>query len=215
MKLLETTDFSFDALESSSSDPNLYAMKLIFKDRSIFLGPSPAEEFPLAVLNEETSKAIQELSQLDSCQFSVWLNRKSWEALLKKEAKTNKIILPLVDIVVCGLRVIRNSVGDLLATSHIYLQHPCHKEAEIIYDNPHFLEFKDSTPGSGMISTSNAQDMPTTRFGAIIAYDSKPQEISPETQLHHKVAEVFSSLTRFKHLTRLEADIRITARLMP
>ena len=167
-------------------------------------------------MNEETTKILQELSRLNSCRFEMYSAVKEWDALFDNRSRTEKKYL-LIDVVLYGPKPLRNAVGELLSTSRIYLQHPCHREADTEYDNPHFLSFTDSP------STSRSSDgvpsgtaIPQTNSNPAILNGIKSAEMeTTQAQLHHKIAKVFDSLTRSKKLKRIEADIKVTTPLLP
>jgi SWI/SNF-related matrix-associated actin-dependent regulator of chromatin subfamily A3 len=120
-----------------------------------------------------------------------------------------------VDIVIYGSPEIRKTIGHLLSSARIYLQHPYHQDPNTDYDNPHFLKRTDlsiasalPTPASGSRAPLNDSDPPLIPTG-------EPSQDLIEGKAHQtKLDKVFSSLTRYKTLKRLKADIKITTPLL-
>jgi SWI/SNF-related matrix-associated actin-dependent regulator of chromatin subfamily A3 len=121
-----------------------------------------------------------------------------------------------VDIVIYGSPEIRKGVGRLLSAARIYLQHPCHQDPNTEYDNPHFLNLTDlSTMSTLPHSTSGSQTPLDTSETASTLFGESSEDRTIEETLQSKLSKVFNSLTRYKTLKRLEADIKITTPLLP
>jgi SWI/SNF-related matrix-associated actin-dependent regulator of chromatin subfamily A3 len=112
--------------------------------------------------------------------------------------------------------VTRDSVGDLLSSARIYLQHPCCQVPDTDYDKPHFLKLTG-------LPSSNRQHVDSRLASSITLGDSHLHveandsiaEVSKQDELRRTIGKVFESLTRSKKLNRIEADIRITRKLLP
>jgi hypothetical protein len=168
-------------------------------------------------MNQETTKVLQALSGLDSCRFDAYLTTVARDDVLKKKAKTEKNTFLLVDIVIYGPKPIRNSIDCLMSSARIYLQHPCYREPNTEYDNPHFLNVTDLVTGSDALTSTNSRartPLTVSEDVRMLARESE-EEVRTQAQFQKRVATVFGSLTRFKTLKRLEADVKITTSLYP
>jgi SWI/SNF-related matrix-associated actin-dependent regulator of chromatin subfamily A3 len=213
-KFIEIDDSSIEDSDGVPSISTFDQLHMSFKDQAVFLGFSA--ERNIAVLNEETSKMLRHLSNFDSCRTQAFVGEGSSLLLRGNRKDTGKDRFMPVDIVIYGSPKIRKSVGGLLSAARIYLQHPCHQDPNTVYDNPHFLNLTDlSTMSTLPRSTSGSQtpldtsETPTTSFG------ESSEGMTREETLQSKLSIVFNSLTRYKTLKRLEADIKITTPLLP
>lgn len=176
----------------------------------------------LAVMNEETARALQSLAQLKSCRFKTYLAAKSLNKYLKREPKTEKVVFLNVDIVIYGTQTCRISAGRSLSSARIYLQHPSRQDNDTEYDNPHFLRLVDLFASSSLSSPSISRtltpinDKAASDTGnAIPRKENQDKSFTAEALFQTKVAKIFGSLTRSKNLKRLEADVKITTPLLP
>jgi SWI/SNF-related matrix-associated actin-dependent regulator of chromatin subfamily A3 len=168
-------------------------------------------------MNEETAKVIKILSSLDTCVLKVYVAVEAAAPFIKDPARVNRGILLPVDIVVYGQKPIRHSVGHILSSARMYLQHPCHQDPNTYYDNPHFLKAADISTSSGMVVKAlsgihaSAGD---SDIEAMSPDDKIPEDDLPaNVRFQRKIDGIFNSLTRYKSLKRLEADVRITTPL--
>jgi SWI/SNF-related matrix-associated actin-dependent regulator of chromatin subfamily A3 len=220
--VLDTGDLSVEDLEGCKSLLKLSGdtrmskfdqLQISFKDQAVFLGFSSEED--VAVLNEVTSKALRDLSMLESCRFQVLVADDLRVILQGTHKNKEKDKFMHVDIVIYGLPEIGTSVGCLLSSARIYLQHPCYQDPYTKYANPHFLTLDDlfitsthPSPVSGRRSQRNDSWTLTRSTG-------NSEDSSMREAFQTEIAKVFSSLTRYKTLKRLEADIKITTPLLP
>jgi len=184
-----------------------------FRDQAVFLGYSVEQD--IAVMNEETSRVLRDLSSFDSCRFQVFVGDGSWTFLRgpRKDACQDRF-MP-VDIVIYGSPELGKSVGRLLSSARIYLQHPCHQDPKTEYENPHFLNLMTlSTTSTSFRSGSGAQTPLKNSETSIADSADFNEDITMAEALQTKLAKVFGSLTRYKTLKRLEADIKITTPLL-
>lgn len=211
--MLIATATSEESLSPIVPSTNLSEVDLLFEDQCFFLLSRSSER--LAVLNEATSKILQDISAMQGCYFKTYMADENWDDFLDNGNKPDKKLYSAVDIVLYGPPEARNTIGNLLSTARTYLQHPCYQEANTSYDNPHVLKLSalDTTPQS--LQTS----IPAL---ARVQVDSEMVDIaeiqingeSPQSQVLRKATTVFDSLTRSKNLKRIEADIRIKTPLL-
>ena len=189
-------------------------LNMSFKDQAVFVGFSA--ERNIAVLNEETAKVLRDLSSFPSCRTQVFVGEGSRLFTQRNRKDTGKDRFMPVDIVIYGSPEIRKGVGRLLSAARIYLQHPCHQDPNTEYDNPHFLNLTDlSTMSTLPHSTSGSQTPLDTSETASTLFGESSEDRTIEETLQSKLSKVFNSLTRYKTLKRLEADIKITTPLLP
>lgn len=177
----------------------------------MFLVSRTAES--VAVLNEEICRVLYD-KKLSACRFEGYLNVPDWKAVVRT-AKSEKNTLP-IDIVVSGTRLIRDSVGEVLADARVYLQHPCYEEPDVIYDNPHFLDLSELPASLKPQSGTLPEHSPPLQIDEMIPFeDSVETGISAQDQLRQKMTTVYESLTRSKKLKRIGAGMRIKTPLFP
>lgn len=123
----------------------------------------------------------------------------------------------LIDIVLYGSRIIRDSVGEVLSNARIYLQHPCHQESDTEYDNPHFFLKLTAVHPALQHSEESLASRPSPLENSVLDEpdEESAKELKTQAQLRGRLVKVFENLTRYKKLERLEADIRITRNLLP
>jgi hypothetical protein len=187
-----------------------------FKDQAVFLGYSAEQD--IAVMNAETSRVLRDLSSFGSCRFQVFVGDGSRTSLRRTGKDADQDRFMLVDIVIYGSLEIRKSVGRLLSSARIYLQHPCHQDPNTDYDNPHYLNLTDLSSTSTLFRSVSGTHTPSeiTKTPVVSSAESSEDMTMAEADaLRTKLAKVFSSLTRYKTLKRLEADINITTTLLP
>jgi hypothetical protein len=194
-------------------------LQLSFKDGEIFL--SSLAQKSVAVMNESTRNVLQRLDSLHSCQFKAYLATYTKESLGGKSLSSLRPSFQLVDVVIYGPKAIRNSVGQILSSAKAYLQHPSHLAVNTEYDNPHILIVDDLRK----FSTQSSPLMPRTSIPNVDAGTETPSQDRGSSQIvgkdqansegHGDIDRLFETLTRFKSLKRLEADIRITTKLLP
>jgi SWI/SNF-related matrix-associated actin-dependent regulator of chromatin subfamily A3 len=211
--VLVATAISGESLSSTVSSTDLNAVDLLFENQCFFLLSRSLER--LAVLNEATSKVLQEFLAIQGSYFKSYIADENMDEFLNDREKTDKKFYSVIDIVLYGPPEARDRVGKLLSIARAYLQHPCYQEANTSYDNPHILKFTtlDTTPQTFQTSTP-------PRPNALIdsemadADEIHLEEESPHSRVQRKVATVFDSLTRSKNLKRIERDIRIKTPLL-
>jgi SWI/SNF-related matrix-associated actin-dependent regulator of chromatin subfamily A3 len=213
-KFIEVDDSPIEDSDGVPSISMFDQLNMSFKDQAVFVGFSA--ERNIAVLNEETAKVLRDLSSFPSCRTQVFVGEGYHLVTQGNRKDTGKEKFMPVDIIIYGSPEIRKGVGRLLSAARIYLQHPCHQDPNTEYDNPHFLNLTDlSTMSTLPRSTSGNQtpldtsETPSTLFG------ESSQGMTIEENLQSKLSKVFNSLTRYKTLKRLEADIKITTPLLP
>jgi hypothetical protein len=213
-KFIEVDDSPIEDSDGVPSISMFDQLNMSFKDQAVFVGLSA--ERNIAVLNEETAKVLRHLSSFDSCRTQVFVGEGSRLSTQGNRKDTGKDRFIPVDIVIYGSPEIRKSVGCLLSAARIYLQHPCQQDPNTEYDNPHFFNLTNlSTMSTLPRSMSGSQtpldtsETPTTSFG------ESSEGMTIEETLQSKLSKVFNSLTRYKTLQRLEADINVTTPLLP
>jgi SWI/SNF-related matrix-associated actin-dependent regulator of chromatin subfamily A3 len=146
----------------------------------------------------------------------LYINAEARAPFLKGSTK-NGNALTQVDVVVYGQKSIRLDVGQILSSARMYLQHPYHQDPNTYYDNPHVLRTTDITTRSHpAVKFLPVLDMVSddSDIEVVPSHDSTSQHDLPANErFQRRVAGVFNSLTRFKSLKRLEADIKITTPL--
>ena len=191
-----------------------YSIKLNTKEQCYFVQSASNDSF--AVLNEEATKVLQELLHSKSCRFSAYLSLEERDTSLENKSKAEKNLFLLIDIVIYGSSVLRDGVGEVLSNARMYLQHPCHQEAGTEYDNPHFLKLNAVHNTTKNFEDSVASSLlPLDSSQLHIADEDSSIEVKTQAQLRRRLVKVFENLTRYKRLERLEADIRITRKLLP
>jgi hypothetical protein len=220
--VIETGDASIEELDGCrgllklagvSSISMVDQLNMSFKDQAVFVGFSSEDN--VAVMNQETGKVLRDLSSLGSCRFQVFVADESRTMFRGTRMITDKDKLMSVDIVIYGSLDIRKSVGHLLSSARIYLQHPCHQDPNTEYDNPHFLNLADLLIASALPSPTSRSLTPLidSEPPIITTVESSKDLIIGEA-LQTKLDKVFNSLMRYKTLRRLEADIKITTPLL-
>ncbi|KAK0115666.1 hypothetical protein ONS95_000066 [Cadophora gregata] len=214
-KVLNVEDFSQLNIEKACSVPNLSQLYLSFKSDAVIAGISEAQ--PLAVLSEATSEVLRDLSSMRTCRFTVYVNTDPRiEIPPDKDAKGQKTLSVKLDIVLYGSDEICSSVGIFLSRARIYLQHPCFQEPDTEYNNPHVLDLSQLSAQPGVSEPENAVVEPATNIPSDIAIPAaEEQDTVGAAEVKKKISNVFNSLTRYKSLTRLEADIKVTTPLLP
>ncbi|KUJ07728.1 uncharacterized protein LY89DRAFT_351881 [Mollisia scopiformis] len=216
MNVLDTEELSNLALETVSESPGIYELELSSTGHVFFVGTPSISH--LAVMNEKTARVLHELSQIESCRFRVYLSADIYASIFVKDVKSEKKIVLQVDIVIYGAHTSKWSVGCLFADSKIYLQHPCYQDVDTPYDNPHVLVITDLLASSSLSSPALSRTRtPVSEFEELMMTTNTDTDDSIRSQdlLQRQVGKVFGSLTRFKSLKRLEADIRVTTKLLP
>ncbi|TVY78219.1 DNA repair protein RAD5A [Lachnellula suecica] len=199
-KLLDPTITDRETFGDDRLDGRLISLQLNLKDGCAFLGSSTMEKF--AVLNEEVAGVLRNISLMSSCRFEPYLEAAEWETVLESLTNPEKNTYFPVDVVLYGPKAARDGVGILLSNARIYLQHPCYEEPDTEYDNPHFLKLSSLTSA--------------LEPGDTIVLGSEPvEEITTTSQLRRRMATIYDSLTRSTKLERIEADIRVTTKLLP
>jgi SWI/SNF-related matrix-associated actin-dependent regulator of chromatin subfamily A3 len=192
---------------------DLYQVEMVFEEQCFFLLSSTLER--LAVLNEETSGTLQSIIDLPDYYFKAYILVEHWSDLVERGTNPNRAMYISVDVVLYGLEEIRDTVGKLLSTARAYLQHPCYQESGTFYDNPHFLKLTDllhpSQPAGPALPKIH---LPQINPVLLPATETSADRDSESAQVRRKIATVFNTLTRSKHLKRLEADIRINTPLL-
>jgi hypothetical protein len=211
-KVLEPTSLFPKSFGDFDSPSDYHSIKLGFKDQCVFVGSTSVDSF--AVLNEETTKVLQELSRSDSCQFDAFLSLEERDSLLDSKTKAERHVYFLIDIVLYGSRVIRDNVGEVLSDARIYLQHPCHQKPGTEYDNPHFLKLTVTSLPQSESSTGN-RSLPSDISILSIPDENADSEVKTQAQLRNRLAIAFENLTRYKKLEYFKADIKITRKLLP
>lgn len=183
-------------------------VELEYRDRSFFLKSHSAE--CVAILNDETTAALQNISKFSKCYFKTYISQDEWKDLVRCVRIKDRKLYVLVDIVFYGSHEDRNTVGQELSSNRIYLQHPYYQEADTLYDNPHVLKLDGLIPTSKLSNTRNPITTPSEALSFNQGFlDLEHEDNSPDAQVRRKIATVLNSLTRSKHLKRIEADIRI------
>lgn len=169
-----------------------------------------------AVLNEEAARVLRDISGLSSCRFDAYLELEEWALLQESLCKTEKHYFFPIDIVLYGSKSIRDGIGTLLSDRKIYLQHPCYAKPDTDYDNPHFLKLNGLSSALDSSLSFNSKSGNQTVSEDVFVFETKPvDELTTQSQLRQRMATVYDSLTRSKKLERIEADIRITTKLLP
>ncbi len=166
-------------------------------------------------MNEETSKVLRDLSSFDSCRFQVFVGDGSCIMSSGAEKTLNKDRFMPVDIVIYGLQEIQKSVGGLLSSARIYLQHPYHQDSGTEYDNPHFLNLAELSTAFNLPHSISRNHTPLKQLETSDISPDEPRDNNPMGEaLQTKLTKVFGLLKRYKTLKRLEADIRIASPLL-
>jgi hypothetical protein len=191
----------------------LYAIDLLFENQCFFLLSRSSEK--LAVLNEATSKVLQAFSAIKGCYFKSYMTVENVDEFLNDREKTDKKFFSVIDVVLYGPSEARDEIEKLMSESRTYLQHPCYQEAGTSYKNPQVLEFTtfDASPQQLQTATPLWTNTQLDSEMADMAEIQVEEEI-PQSQIRHKVATVFDSLTRSKNLKRIEGDMRIKTPLL-
>lgn len=170
-------------------------------------------------MNEQAAKVLNEITQIDSCRFRVYVSTENYTSLAMRDSKSEKKIVLQVDIVIYGGEDNKLIVGQHLSNSKIYLQHPCYQDPDTRYDNPHVLAITDLLASSSLATstTPSTTQTPVKDAENILWNADASLDDTTESQdvLERQMGKVFESLTRFKSLKRLEADIRVTTQLLP
>jgi SWI/SNF-related matrix-associated actin-dependent regulator of chromatin subfamily A3 len=213
-KVLDAASLHEDIFADLESDLEHYSIELNFQDHCIFVKLALTDSF--AVLNEEATKILKELSRSNSCRFDAFVSLKERDLLYSNKLKAEKNLFLLIDIVIYGPGVLRDSVGEVLSNARIYLQHPCYQEAGTEYDNPHFLKLNALNSNLKHSEDSLTISSPPLESSTLsIADEDLSIDVKTQAQLRRRLVKVFENLTRYKKLERFEADIRITRKLLP
>ncbi|KAH7336623.1 SNF2 family N-terminal domain-containing protein [Rhexocercosporidium sp. MPI-PUGE-AT-0058] len=214
-KLLDVDTFLTTRLDQKLFEQKFSHLHLSFKSHAVLVGYSAIEH--QAVINEETSKILRDLLSFGSCRLEAYPSVESHKFLTEKTATTDRHYYLPVDIVVYGSATASKSVGKLLSSARIYLQHPRYQDPDTAYDNPHVLDLAKLFANSGLTTPSRTGTHTPNTY--MTANSTKPKEKvdndHTQLQLYQKISRVLGSLTRYKSLTRLEADIKVTATLLP
>lgn len=194
--------------------PNLRHLHLSSNSNAMFLGSSVTED--IAVLNEQTTKVLQNLLAIDSCRLRVYTSVESPDVPEEKKTTADRTSYLSVDIVIYGSTTVRRSIGTLLSSARIYLQHPCYQDPNTEYDNPHVLDLTKMFANSGLSTPSRSGNQTPNAYVNAVTFSRNENVDSEDSQskLYQKLSKVFGALTRPKSLKRLEADIRVTTTLL-
>ena len=182
----------------------LYHFELVLHAR-YFLLQSPFVG-SVAVLNEQTGQTLIDVTEINCVSLSAYSFVDQWNSLGKKRAQSAKDTYMSVEINICGLQTVRNTVGQILSLSHTYLQHPSYLDEDVLYDNPHFLRIPGIVPDIGALDRVASEHYVTT--------ENEESKTSTRIQIEEAISAIFDSLTRFKCLEKLEADHRIKTPLL-
>lgn len=168
----------------------------------------PATDF--AILNEKTSQVLCQMKNL-GCRFDTSPSMES-----SGDVSTEKQIYRYIDVIVAGPKDISDTIGTLLSTKKIFLQHPEMKQlmqyAE--YENPHFLRF-DNVPRRLIM---DSEEPNASHFDEVYSLDMDwdvKHDMRFQPKLQNKVTKILNSLTRCRNLKKIEADLRIITPLLP
>ncbi|KAE8449590.1 hypothetical protein EG329_007920 [Mollisiaceae sp. DMI_Dod_QoI] len=213
VNVLDADEFSCADFETVSEAPGIYQLQLSSTDHVFFVGTASIPH--LAVMNEKISGALYDLSYKESCRFYVYMAAGNCASLQPKDFKTEKKIALHVDIVIYGPEMGKKSVGHLLSGKRIYLQHPCYRDPDAIYDNPHVLVITDLLASSLLSSPAISRTRTPSNDcdKTLAAYPETDDLNEPQVVLQRQVGKIFESLTRPQSLKRLEADIRVNTQL--
>lgn len=183
----------------------LYHFELVFQAR-YFILQSPLVG-SVAVLNEQTGRTLKEVTELHPISLGAYCSVDKWNTWSRNMTKSAKDAYMLVDINVYGPEEVRDVVGQLLSSSHLYLQRPSYLDGGTFYDNPHFLKIPGIAPDFGTIDREALHADATT--------ESEVSTTSTRIHIDETMSAIFDSLTRFKCLEEVEADARIKTSLLP
>ncbi|KAI9644158.1 hypothetical protein NHQ30_007511 [Ciborinia camelliae] len=168
---------------------------------------SPAD---FAILNEKTSQVLFQMKNL-GCHFETHSSK------IEKlgDLSTEKGMYRYIDVTLSGPKSIGVAVGTFLSAKKMYLQHPetgqLKRYAE--YENPHFLRF-DYVPRSTIVDSNKPHTADFyNEYSLDIDLDAK-NDTKIQPRLYNRVTKILDSLTRFRNLKRIEADIKIMTPLM-
>jgi len=154
----------------------------------------------LAMLNTHLSKALEILLGDQPLYFDVLVHASTLEEAIgaaekAADATTN------VNINVYGPTEERDRTGHHLSKHKVWLQRPDWCRPQTTYDNPHVLRF----PGASISAPSfHVTDTTEERSGRL-----------ENEAFQSAVSDVYASLQRATHLTRLQGDARLSRKLLP
>ena len=133
-----------------------------------------------------------------------------------KATESRKLPLQHVDIVIYGPKSIAFSIGDILVSGKIFLQHPTHQDPNTEYKNPQVLDFEELCKKFGTINRpkANKSTLNLTLEAGVHNHEI-PDHAQRDQQTYRDRAErVFNQLTRYKSLQKVGTDIKIKTPLL-
>lgn len=165
----------------------------------------------IAVLNRDAGETLSQISS--KCLFSAYSPVGDWTSINSQTTTDKKESSILVDVVIYGLKVNCESVGDILNDRKMYLQEPDFRDQRLGYKNPHFIDFgvidvKRSTILDPLDASLHQLDLPNNF--------ALPDQHAAASRgaMRQKITAAFKTSTRAKNLKQIAADIRVRTPLL-
>ncbi|KAF2815321.1 uncharacterized protein BDZ99DRAFT_378623 [Mytilinidion resinicola] len=95
----------------------------------------------IAILNMQTSKALQELDHRSTVRYNVYVATAEWATKIRSFTTLGQSVCLDIDIYFFGSRSNSTDVGRILSDTGLFLQPPDFLDSTIPYDNPHEISF--------------------------------------------------------------------------
>jgi SWI/SNF-related matrix-associated actin-dependent regulator of chromatin subfamily A3 len=155
---------------------------------------SPAQT-DFAIVDKRTTGIFQRLSDLAMIRFEALLDSNDAGKTGKQWKKKGETIGFVISVNIYGSRNIAQEVGKRLSKAGAFLQHPCHLDKGIEYDNPHFFKLpnrKTIAPPVCMVSqcrqaSSEAQAPQVSRILDSLDHGAALQDINAGAMVRSKL----------------------------
>lgn len=163
----------------------------------VYLAFPDGAEF--AFLSTRIAKVLDGLLSLPSIHLEALVDLTTLHDIISKATKASDALLR-VNINVYGSKESHKEVGGRLSAGRIYLQDPDHQRPGSIYENPHVLAF----PGLQLKHV----DLSPNEIGESASHGDNA------LQFQKAVSNVYATLKRSSHLTRMMGDTRLRTPLL-
>ncbi|ERF69852.1 hypothetical protein EPUS_05394 [Endocarpon pusillum Z07020] len=183
--------------DNISKNARNYIFEIQSSSDRVYLSFPDGAEF--ALLDTRTAKILNGLLSLPSIHLEALVDSTSLYDVIRKATKANDASLR-ININVYGSKESYKEVGHHLSAGRIYLQDPDQRSPGSTYENPHVLTF----PG---LEAQHVDLSPKGIGESVLQGDDT-------LQFQETVSNVYATLKRSSHLTRMIGDTRLRTPLL-